>query len=224
MNRPTHEVYIYQHVPKCGGRSFIKACRKHLNKVADSPPSYSTKEQRAEFVKTKKDLSELPARTLVHGHLVHEGMWPSQRYADELKTGRYGLITVIRNPLERAISAYFHRRKKGKEWHGTLQEWLGSRKNNICSFLGVEMQGDVPVNDPFLMIGLTERLQESLDVFANLAAFPTETIERVNTSTRDPYELSKKELDAYRTVNAMDYALYEYASRKLDQQVAELGK
>lgn len=222
MSQQAFEVFIYQHVPKCGGRSFIKACRKHLNKVADTPPSYSTKEQRAEFIKTKMDLAALPPRSLVHGHLIHPGMWPSQRYAKELKTGRYGLITIIRDPLERALSAFFHRRKRGKEYDGTLQDWIASRHNNICSFLGVEMNGPKPKEDPFLMIGLTERLQDSLDVFAGLANFPTETIERVNATPRDKVEISEKELAAFKKANADDYALHAYATERLNKQVAEL--
>lgn len=217
------DVYIYQHVPKCGGRSFIEVCRKHLHKVADSPPPFPTKQQRAEFQKTKKDLSTLPTRTFLHGHLIHRGIRAFERYGKEMKEGKCAVLTIIRDPLERALSEYFHRKKRGLD-SGTVREWLAQHSNNICGNLGIRMKGAKPVEDFFLMIGTTERLQDSVNVFAHLAGFPTEEIGRVNASPREVLDVTEKDLEAFRNANSEDYALYAYAQEKLDRQVSELPK
>jgi hypothetical protein len=219
MSRSPYKVVIYQHVPKCGGRSFIKACRSHFKIVADQPPSYPSKEQIQEFAQAKLDLGTLTAPSLVHGHLVFDGIRPVERYTEELKQEGFGLITIVRDPLERALSAFYHRRKKGKAWEAGLEDWLQKRKNNICSFLGIKMEGEKPISDPFLMMGLTEQLQDSLTVFANLTGMPPVEIERLNTSPRDEVEVPKKTLETFRANNAMDYALHAYAKRRLAAQL-----
>lgn len=221
MNNPKYKVVIYQHVPKCGGRSFIHACRSYFNIEHDSPPPYPSKEQIAEFSRSKMELAQLPAPTLLHGHLVFEGIRPAERYREELRSPDVALMTIVRDPLERALSAFFHRRKRGKEWEEGIEDWLGKRKNNICRFLGIEMIGEQPSADPFLLIGVTEQLQDSLDVFARLTGMPPAKMERLNESPRDEVKLAPELLETFRKKNAMDYALHAYARGKLREQLQQ---
>ena len=215
--RPLPPVLVYQHAPKCGGRSFIKACQGWFTVVADQPPPYPDAEQVAEFARTRLDVDAMEAGTLVHGHLIRKGIRPLERYPEGFRSGRCGLITVVRSPLEQAISAYFHRRRKGRPWEGSLEEWLERRANNLCQFLGVTLNrnGSLP-DERFDFIGVTERMQDSLDVMAALAGKQRVVVDHINKSPRDEYALSDSFIRAFQERNAMDYALLREAGVRLD--------
>jgi hypothetical protein len=125
-------VHLYQHVPKCGGRSFVRALTTHwFANLHDSPGDfhYPSRERVAEFAGQRRDLGALTEETLVHGHLVRNGIRPIERYGDFIEAGRCRLLTIVRDPIEHAISAYYHRKRKGVEPLCTLEDWLDSRDN-----------------------------------------------------------------------------------------------
>src|SRR4051812_44487523 len=103
-------IYLFQHLPKCGGNSFFKSCDPWFSaRVGDYAGSYPSRECIDEFAKTRVNFDELPPNSLVHGHLVRDRIRPRERYADYIAEGKCELLSIVRDPLERAISGYFHR-------------------------------------------------------------------------------------------------------------------
>jgi hypothetical protein len=210
-----HLVYLYHHLPKCGGVSFINACSKWFPDVREQTGSYPTPEQTAEFARTRLDFNALPPNCFVHGHLVREGIRPFERYGDHIASGRCRLVTTVRDPLERHISAYYHRRKVGKEWPEPLERWLDYGRNLMAKELGVDESNWKERLDTYFVVGTTEALQLTLDVFAAKTGNPRVEVAHLNTSPRDDSSLTREAVERFKSRNAVDYRIFEYATQRL---------
>lgn len=216
-------IYLYHHVPKCGGRSFIKQCDLWFPRFHERIGSYPSRERIAEFARTRLNFDELPAPCLIHGHLVSDGVRPFERYGDYIAAGRCRVMTIVRDPLERNISAFFHRRKKGREWPGTLDSWLQNGRNKTAKFLGVNESNWRERLDAYFLVGTTERLQTASDLLAKLTGNPAGETPHLNPSTRDKYDLSEDTLEKFRTENALDFAIHRYADERLQRDASAHG-
>jgi Sulfotransferase domain len=216
-------VYLYHHVPKCGGRSFIKQCKEWFPWFQERIGSYPTDERIAEFARTRLDFDELPSPAFVHGHLVSDGLRPFERYGDHVASGCCRVLTIVRDPMERCISAFFHRRKKGREWHGTLETWVLTRRNRLANFLGVTETNWRERLDSYILVGTTEQLQLTTDVFAKMTGNSAGPIPHLNPSARDAYKLPTETVEKFRARNALDLEIHSYAVERLASDAAALG-
>ncbi|MDQ3774922.1 MAG: sulfotransferase family 2 domain-containing protein [Pseudomonadota bacterium] len=152
-------VYLYHHLPKCGGVSFIDTCSKWLPERRQQTDSYPTPEQTAEFARRRLDFNALPPNCFVHGHLVREGRRPFERYGDHIASGRRRLVTTVRDPLERHISAYYHRRK-GRQGMagaaGALARVRAQPDGEVPGCRREQLEGGL---DAYLVVGTMEALQ-----------------------------------------------------------------
>jgi len=214
-------IYLYHHLPKCGGRSFIKGCVEWFPRFPEKVGRYPTKEQIAEFAKTRLNFDELPQPAFVHGHLVREGIRPFERYGDFIAAGKCRVVTIVRNPLERAISGYFHRKKVGNAWHEPLEDWLFRGRNKVAGFLGVKNSNWQERLDQYFLIGTTESLQLTLNLMAAKAGQPPIESPHLNPSPRGDYSLAPEIVEKFRADNALDYRIHEYATARLSREAAE---
>lgn len=217
-------IYIYQHVPKCGGKSFRQACRNYFNLVVERPPQVAETEKWAAFLRDKVDFGALPEDTMICGHLIKDGIRPRERYAEEFARREVRVVTVLREPRERAVSAYFFAKQQGKSFEGTVDDRLASMKNPMAKFLGFK-GGDV---DAFLreyfFVGVTEHMQQSLDLFARLLGRDRIEAPRVNVTKVKENKLQPGTAELFEKNNDLDYALYRGAVKLLRERcLAELG-
>lgn len=217
------KVVIYQHVRKCAGQSFAKACSRWFEMRKDQPERWASAEEVTNFTKSPLDLNALPEKTMLYGHLTRDGIRPLERYGAEFDAGVFTLITVVRDPLEQAISSYFYRIRNGKPWGEPLDIWLRRRRDNICKFLGVRCDGGLITPNPFAFIGVTEQLQQSLDILAHMTGNSRVEVERVNVTPRDDFEISDETREIFRERNRMDQALYEYSCDRLTATAEAFG-
>ena len=77
--------------------------------------------------------------------------------------------------------------------------------------------------DRYLLVGVTEHLQLTLDVFAGLSGQSRLTIERLNTSPRDGETVSEDFAEWFRKKNPLDYEIYAYAKERLQREAAANG-
>lgn len=209
--------YLYHHLPKCGGVSFINACIQWFPNVRETTGSYPTKEATASFAKTRLDFDTLPDNCFVHGHLVRPGIRPFERYGDYIAAGRCRLVTIVRNPLERIISSYFHRRRVGREWPEPIEDWLTRGRNQLAKYLDITPETMRERLDNYFLIGTTESLQLTTELFANLTGNVAPIVPHLNISPRTDFELSDEAVKAFERRNQLDYEIYRYAVERLQR-------
>jgi Sulfotransferase family len=221
-------IYLFQHLPKCGGNSFIKSWAQWFTvpTVPDYAGSYPGKERIEEFAKNRVDFDRLPADTLVHGHLVRKGIHPHERYTDIIGAGKCRLISIVRDPLERAISGYYHRERVGRrrETTPTLAEFLARLENPIAKQLGCLKVADRKAwLDEYLFFVVCDQMQFSLDVLATKLGRSPIDAQWLNRSPRGDYGLANDDIARFGTRNTIDYEIFDYAVSRLQREAAELG-
>ncbi|HEY8900489.1 MAG TPA: sulfotransferase domain-containing protein [Chthoniobacterales bacterium] len=218
------DIFIYQHLPKCGGRSFIHQCKEWFHTAHENPGSYPSKEQVAAFAESKLDFDALPRPCLVHGHLIQAGIRPCERYAAEIAAGKCRVVTIVRDPLERRISAYFHRARKGRPWPDSLEHWMAHTRNNLASYLGVTAETWRARLDDFFLVGTTEELQLTINLMAAKTGHPpVPAPPHLNPSPRSEYEIAPAAIEKFRVENALDYDIHRYAVERLHREAAAAG-
>jgi len=181
-------------------------------------------------VRSRRDLR------LVHGHFDLSMM-------KHLPAGtRY--FTLLRDPVERAISHYYHyRRRPTERLHGlavqaTLAEWAGScglveMDNGQTRRLAGEMNvpcGRVTRNTleraksnlaRFAAVGLTERFDETLALLARVFGWGAHSYVAQNVAANRPHrsDLYRQTLQAIERCNRFDLELYRYAAGLFESAV-----
>jgi hypothetical protein len=217
--------FLYHHIPKCGGRSFTQACRSWFPSHGEDWGSFPDRAAIAECAKTRLDLTAFAPDTFFHGHYIYDGLRPQDRYPEFIAQGNLRLITVLRDPLERAMSAYFYRVKKGKNARQeSLDDWMKKQRNRMARFLGVTAENWRPRLDGYFHVGTTELLPLTINVLARKTGNPPVPAPRLNTAERDDTTPSPESLEAFRRGNALDYALFAYATSRLQDEARSLGQ
>lgn len=153
-------------------------------------------------------------------------------------------ITVLRDPVDRVISAYFFMRSyklhplywKMRRENWTLEEFVQrSQRDSVQSKIVAGAKYDTPctaeilaqakenLRDHFSVVGLSERLEESLALMKLRFGWALNTYSSFNVTRSRPKkkDLPKATLDLIHQKNAFDLELYECARDFLDKAVAE---
>jgi hypothetical protein len=216
-------IYLYHHLPKCGGNSFIRTCALWFPPKREMIGSYPDRERIEEYAKTRFDYKDLPPNCFVHGHLLSKGVRPFERYGDYIEAGKFRVVTIFRNPLERTVSAWFHRQKKGKEFEGTFEDWLTRIRNQYSKYLGVTGDNWRERLDAYFLVGTTESLQLTIDLMAAKTGQTRLEVPHLNQSPRSEYDLTEERVQQFEADNALDYEIYRYAEERLRREAAEHG-
>ena len=220
-------IYLFQHVPKCGGISFANSCESWFAspRIGDYAGSYPTKERIAEFAKTRLDFDKLPPNTLVHGHLVQDGIRPHERYGDYIAARKVRLLSIVREPLERAISAYYYRIRVGKPLGENVAHFISQLHNPIARQLGCHKMADWSAwLDRYYFISVCDDMQLSLDVLAAKLGKPRIEAKRMNQTAREAHELTQTQIVRFGAKNSLDYAIFDYACARLRREAAHFLK
>ena len=207
------------HIPKCAGTSFTTCLRSvfkdrlflHYPDDPEGPPERAAAQQNA----------------CVHGHFYHHqwAIGALDYYPDATQ-----FITMLRDPMEMVLSGYYFRRRLGDLGQIDVEKYLEDTLKNpkIFNYLGLpfdlwsasEQHIQAWLEQRFLWIGLTERFADSLELLAVKLGKPTPSIPFENTSPREENIIDLAHYrEQFRVRFHREFALYDYASRRLDWEL-----
>jgi carbon monoxide dehydrogenase subunit G len=172
-----------------------------------------------------------PELGVVHGHIL---FWPDIEWPE-----RTQFLTILRDPVERAISHYFWLRARNPRFKKTLEQAIteGAIHDNLQTrVLAASMPPFGESTDEMLedalrsldrltVIGLTERFDESLVLATRTLGWRRMLYRRENvTPDRKPQEsIQPRVIDLVKRYNTLDIELYRRASERFEREIEAQG-
>jgi len=219
------------HVPKCAGSSFSSVLKKwfgrgylphYYNEKACKPP-------KAHSLSTGIFRKSPRRGVCIHGHFNNERNFGVNDYYPDCDQ----LIAVLRDPFEVHLSNYFYviqearRKRSGALRSGqshpiiangwNLEEFLQQRqRSHILQFLPpnitLENYREL-LEERFLFIGVSEKLQSTVDSLSGLLGFPGVRVQSQNASTWTE-EIPEGARERFETNNQLVMEIYGYVLRR----------
>ncbi|MEO1145866.1 MAG: hypothetical protein AAFY26_09735 [Cyanobacteria bacterium J06638_22] len=211
---PKSPVYVFHHIPKCGGTSLNQVLEDWFTVVRDYRVGFT------DTYPPKADLAQLRSTQCLCGHFELEGQLLHQRYPEVWEGDRYHVFTFIRHPLDLQLSLFRYAERHNPKPNRTLEKHLVRRPNYIASLLDATPDNYKAVLDRYFFIGVLEHGQESVDRLAQMLGKPTQTLPWSN-QTRSPDTpkkrgLTREQIVQFRQANALDYRIYRYCLNKFE--------
>jgi hypothetical protein len=204
---------VYYHIPKTAGTS----CKRVLeawypNMIRDRDLSPSTPR-----------VNQAGQDLCVAGHfatrLIGHELALLDLAPELLGASPHSVFTILRDPLEHALSAYYHLRDVDKDVVGGLMRFLEYRHPFQLSLaLGIPSSEYIAAAlDSFSVVGDTSDLQRSLDVLADVIDKPRMEVPSVRVGTRDSQlvSLTAEERSRFEKRWSLEYEIYEAARDRL---------
>lgn len=219
------KILFSQHIPKTAGTSFTDVLRKwfwpgfHAHYFDHQHGRMPLRPRKIKWLLHYTRLYPM----CIHGHFEEEaGVYECYPRASQF-------ITVVRDPLELQLSLFFdHKRRlkeegglywKGKEvqmeFDGDIDQWVEERPSFLLKFFPWAITLDnyqEVINKHFVHIGVTEELQQSINIFAEKLEKKTIEVPHKNISPRTERP-SESAIRKFREKHPLEYALYEYCLR-----------
>jgi hypothetical protein len=241
------ERYIFLHIPKTGGQTFHNIIdREYRGQYAfDTQIGVLTADKVLAMEQSLHDLTlqELSQYRLLKGHMrfgLHEGLPLKYRY-----------LTLMRHPIERAISHYYYIKsiphhpfnaviqKENLSLESFLQ-WRSPMVSNGQTRLIAGVDLDLPeeecnrqtlerakrnIENHFVLVGLTDRFDEALLLMQRLIGWRTHYYVRKNVTVQRVRrkDLSPSALRHAEAANELDGELYEFARERFEATVQQMG-
>ncbi len=206
-------VYVFHHIPKCGGTSILEALPKWFSVTARDYRDGWSKQY-----PPKGDLEKLPDNSCLAGHFELEGHHLSQRYPEVFQSDAFKVFTFVRDPLAVRLSLYRFEKENQAGSGLPLEKELFRYNNYLSSIFPVTEENYQEVLERYFFIGILEDCQESMDVLANLIGKPPVQMPWVNKTRRSQKKLNPEILERFRELNALDYKIYDYCLERFKQE------
>lgn len=235
-----NETLIFLHLMKTGGTTLFRLLQQQYS---DDLIFHYVPKKEGKKLQDLQSLGEEKLRQLkfVHGHTqfgFHHNLKQPCKY-----------ITLLREPVSRVLSLYYfihqnpNRNNPDEPYCPTLKSYLNTRRKAFNNFqtrtiLGAkgsdadfgkctdEMLIGAKQNlEKFLMVGTTERFDESVIVLKNILNLDRVLYSRVNENhQRPPFnDIAPEDLEEIEHYNQLDKLLYEYANHLLDEKISQIG-
>jgi len=212
--------YVFHHLPKCGGNSVKQTLLRWFVPVEDyahKGPIPADNETAEDFADRRLDLDRIdwagPPRRLLVGHFELAGCRLFERYP-ETAAPPYRRFTFLRDPLDRALS-YFHFAKRTGRFPldcDRLEDFLRSVENPLARLLASRAEDALDTLERYWFVGTLDRIDADMARLAEWLGLPTpERVLHVNRTPRRGEAISEDTLAHFRSANAIDRTLYEWA-------------
>lgn len=227
---PKDPIFIFNHIPKCGGSSLRKVLEINFRIYPEYPPheghfkrSVNLEKIISSFKENRVDYLKLKSWELIMGHYHNQGYEILNRFPDLYENPRICLITFLRDPLLHRLSMYVYSRKKDLAFVRfiSIKEYVLSEKNLFARALCCDFSNYKEVMDRYFFIGVTERYKESLKQLKSLlnlaAASEPPHVNRTN-SLKELESFTSEDIEKFKALNKLDYLIYEYGLNKLEEK------
>ena len=177
---PPSPVYVFHHIPKCGGTSLNAVLENWFTLIRDYRVGYT------DVYPTKTKVETLRSAHCLCGHFEMEGYYLHQRYPEVLEGDRYRIFTFVRDPLELQLSLYRYAQIHNPNPNRTLATHLALRPNYIASLLPATLETYKEVIDRYFFVGVLEQGQKSLNQLAQLIDKPPQNLPWENRTQSSP--------------------------------------
>lgn len=209
-------VYVFHHIPKCGGTSVAYALREWFHVVKDYKTTHLSK-----TISKRADITRLRHFQCLCGHFHIPGIYLHERYPEVLEEDRYKILTFLRDPLETKISLYYYQRRTNTHpAEMSLEEHLLTEPEWIAARFPVSEENFRNVLKRYFFIGILEYPQESMDRLADLMNKKRIKIPFENDSKRDaqPRTLDPGVIAEFKQRNQLDYKIYNHCRQQFLEQ------
>lgn len=225
-------IFIFNHIPKCGGSSLSTYLRNFFIVKMDYPPHelrYPNREEHQlklkEFAALRPDFMNLKPWEILSGHYHKPEFEISSRFKGLYTEKRVRLITFIRNPIRHRLSLYYFGLKKGHAYatNITFEEFIITREINFISqSLGLKEDNYKEVLDKYFFIGDVDNFDLSLKTLNKMLGKPELNQVPLINATEKP--ISELDIDGsilkkFKEVNSLDYLVYDYAKKLSENMI-----
>jgi len=208
---------IFIHIPRCGGTSLSAILKGWFGD--GFLKHYYLQQERKMPVRHK----ERPG-VCIYGHFNRERGFGT----DDYYPGATQFATFLRDPLELALSTYFHWKNKRRDIrirtgrlepgshfdYRDLTDYFNKRpRSPLLRFLPADLTLEnyrQALEERFIFLGIVGEMQQSVDILSRTLEMPPAKIGHVNKAPRNE-EVPPEAAETYRRQNRLEFAVYDYA-------------
>lgn len=226
---PKDPIFIFNHIPKCGGSSLKKVLEKKFRFYPEYPPhEFHFKDPEIleskilEFKNNRINHHRIKPWQLISGHYQNEGYKITQRFPDLYTNPRIQLITFLRDPLLHRLSMYVYSKKKDLAFVRNLEikDYVFKEINFYGKALDCNIVNYKEVMDNYFFIGITEQYKESLSQMKNLLNLVTDSNPphvNITNSISNINLFTEEDISQFKSLNQLDYCIYNYGIELLNK-------
>ena len=209
-------VYVFHHMPKCGGTSLIQILNKWFIVIRDYRKDWSSTHS------SSINIYKLRSTHCLSGHWELPGVYLGERYPEVFSNERYKVFTFLRDPLKHSLSLYRYEKENDQTDIKDIEEHFKIRPNYMATILNANEENYKQIIDRYFFVGIVEDMDKSIKILSRLVEkkyHKIPWINRTDLSSDTKFDaLSRSTIDLFKEINKVDYLIYDYAYEKLKRQ------
>ncbi|NJK38977.1 MAG: sulfotransferase family protein [Oscillatoriales cyanobacterium SM2_3_0] len=213
-------IFLFVHIPKTGGTSFRTEIESKLKCVFEYGKNPKTSDLIRQTLE-KRGIGESFSGKFLLSRILKQfyGHFPISKYLPYLGKDSK-VVTFLRDPIQRTMSTYRHFcRHYG--YQGSLLNFISNPAFSNEQFKkvdGLDLR-------KFFFVGITEKYNESIQLFNQMTGLEIQNI-RVNVNSdkdlKSKYEIEEEHIQILEKINQRDIELYRQAKDMLDSRLQDL--